>query len=175
MQRLRLCLQTFPQHGNTRTSQGRNGINAAAFQATTHKQGRDFGASLRQTLGEYPVCFGQRHHAPFQPKQIEDVQVLARLRHGAVVRRHRQQHEIDTGGARQHVVDEFLVAWHIHEAEHVAIGQGRVGVAQVNGDAPRFLFLEAVCIHAGQGFDQRGFAMVDVTCAADNQKRKDPS
>ena len=51
------------------------------------------------------------------PEQIDDRQMLARLRHHAVVGGDDQQHEIDAGRARQHVVDEPLVARHVDEAE----------------------------------------------------------
>ena len=57
-------------------------------------------------------------------EQVDDRQMLARLRHDPVVGRDDQQHEVDAGGAGQHVVHEALVAGHVDEAEHVAVGAG---------------------------------------------------
>ena len=40
--------------------------------------------------------------------------------------------------------------------------------AEIDGDAATFFFGEAVGMRAGEGFDERGFAVVDVAGGADD-------
>ncbi len=72
----------------------------------------DLGPHLLHPLRLDPVDLGQRHQRPADTEQFDDRQVLAGLRHQAVVGGHHQQHAIDAAGAGQHVVDEALVAGH---------------------------------------------------------------
>ena len=94
--------------------------------------------------------------------------MLDGLRHRAIVCGDDEQNMIDTRRAGEHVVDELFVPRHVDEAEHAAAGQRRVGVAEVDRDAARLLFLEAIGIDARQRLDERGLAMVDVTGGTDN-------
>jgi hypothetical protein len=96
-------------------------------------------------------------------EQFDDLQMLAGLRHRAIVGGDDEQCEINTGGASQHVVNQLFVTWHVDETELFG-----VGVAEVDGDAARLLFLQAVAIDPGQGFDQRRLAVVDVAGGADD-------
>ena len=112
------------------------------------------------------VYLGQRHHAFAQAQLAEDGQVLQCLRHRAIVGGNDEQHMVDAGHSGQHVVDEFFVPRHVDEAEHAAAGQRLVGIAEIDGDAARFFFLQAIGVHAGQCLDQRCLAVVDVTCGA---------
>jgi len=91
-----------------------------------------------------------------------------RLRHRAVVGCDHQQHMIDASRAGQHVVNEFFVTRHVDETQHLTARQGLIRVAEIDRDAARLLFLEAIGIDAGQCLDQRGLAMVDVTSGTDN-------
>ena len=45
------------------------------------------------------IGFSQHHDATFDAKEVDDSQMLARLRHDAVIDRNHQQHDIDAGGA----------------------------------------------------------------------------
>ena len=94
--------------------------------------------------------------------------MLARLRHDAVVGRHDQQDEIDAARPGQHVVDELLVAGHVDEAEHRAIRRRQIGEAEVDGDAARLFFLEAIGVDSGERVHQRSLAVIDVACSADD-------
>ena len=70
------------------------------------------------------VALGQGDDAVAQAEQAEDFQVLARLRHDRVVGGDHQHGQVDAGGAGQHVLDEALVAGHVHDAEaEVAAGR----------------------------------------------------
>jgi hypothetical protein len=100
------------------------------------------------------VDLGQRHGAAADAEQFDDFQVLAGLRHRPVVGGDDEQREVDAGGAGQHVVHQLLVPRHVDETE-----RRRVGVAEIDGDAARLLFLQAVAVDAGQRLDQR--AVVD--------------
>jgi hypothetical protein len=114
------------------------------------------------------VGLGQRHRAAFDAELVEDGEVLARLRHHAVVGRHHQQREVDACRAGEHGVDEALVAGHVDEAEHAAAFERLVGVAEFDRDAARLLLLEAIGVDAGEGMHQRGLAVVDVAGGADD-------
>ena len=69
-----------------------------------------------QPRGIDAIDFGERHRAVRQAQQIDDGQVLAGLRHGAVVGCNHQQHVVDAGGPGQHVVHQAFVAGHVHKA-----------------------------------------------------------
>ena len=99
-------------------------------------------ASRRSIRNE--IDLGQRHNAATDTEQIDDGKMLAGLRHDAIVGRDDQQDEIDTAGTGQHVVDEFLVAGHVDEPKHSAVRRRQIGEAEVDGDAARLFFLEAI-------------------------------
>ena len=65
--------------------------------------------------------------------------MLAGLGHGAVIRRDYQQHEINAGSSCDHGMHQPLVAGHVHEAENVPRFQRLIGIAEIKGDAARFL------------------------------------
>ena len=125
-------------------------------------------AHLRRPLGYAlgrQVGLGQRHHAAIDAEQLQDLHVLARLRHHAIVERHHQQCRIDAAGAGEHRVHEPLMARHIDEAERVGIG-----VAEIDGDAAPLLLGQAIGIDAGQRLHQRGLAVIDVAGGADDHR-----
>jgi hypothetical protein len=103
-----------------------------------------------------------------QAQQVDDRQVLARLRHRPVVGRHDEQHMVDAGGAGEHVAHQLFVTRHVDEAQHLPAGQRQIGEAEVDRDAARLLFLQAVGVDASERLHQRGLAMVDVTCGSDD-------
>ena len=93
--------------------------------------------------------------------------MLARLRHHRLVGRDDEHDEIDAADAGEHVLDEPLVAGHVDEREVDAV-DGLVGEAEVDGDAARLLFLQAIGIGAGQRPHQRALAVIDVPGGADD-------
>src|SRR5260370_17443362 len=65
------------------------------------------------------------------------------------------------GPARQHVADKSFVPRHVHKTEaHAILFQERK--TQINGDSAALLFRKTIRVRASQGFDQRGFAVIDV-------------
>mgnify|MGYP003694321301 CR=1 FL=1 len=70
--------------------------------------------------------------------------------------------------AGQHVLDEALVAGHVHDLDGQAAGLLEEGEAEIDGDAAGFLLRQPIGIGAGQRLDQRGLAVVDVPGGADD-------
>ena len=168
MDRMRRVEQSPPQlvdafagHGRDRHDIGIREARCARASARSRQPPRR--AGRRRQIG-----LGQRDHAALDAEQIDNRQVLARLRHHAVVGGDDQQHEIDAGGAGQHVVHEVLVARHVDEAEHRAVRRRQIGEAEIDGDAARLLFLEPVGVDAGERAHQRGLAVIDVAGGADD-------
>ena len=95
-----------------------------------------------------------------------------RLRLDAFIGRDDEQDEIDAADAGEHVAHEALVSRDVDETEAqvfvVCRLQIQVRKADVDGDAAALLFFETIGIDAGERFDQRGLAVVDVTGGADD-------
>ena len=117
---------------------------------------------IGDTVGR-EVGLGQCHHPAINAQQGEDLQVLAGLPADALGQRHDQQGGVDAAGASEHGVHETLVAGNVDETELPG-----VGVAEVNGDAAALFLRQAVGIDAGQRFDQRCLAVIDVAGGTDD-------
>ena len=108
-------------------------------------------------------------------QQAADFEVLSGLRHHGLVCGHDQQDDVDPAHTGQHVLDEALVAGHVHEANAQILAQVQVGEAEINGDAaPLFLF-PPVRVCPGQDSDQRCLAVVDVPAGSDDDVLPDAS
>ncbi len=68
-----------------------------------------------------------------------------------------------------HGLDEALVAGDVDHAEMAAAGEGQLGEAQLDADAALLLLLEPVGVAAGEGLDQGGLAVIDVTGGAESE------
>ena len=171
---LRRTLHVSRQRGQRRAQVG----DALAGHARHRDDGRAGEAGALERLGELErrdvaqlgldqVDLGERDHAGRDAEQRADREVLARLRHHALVGRHHQDHQIDAAQPRQRVVHEALVTGHVDEAElDVALDQMRE--PDVDGDAADALLLPAIAVDAGERLDQRGLAVVDVPRGADH-------
>ena len=84
--------------------------------------------------------------------------MLPRLRHHPVVCGNDQHGHVNGADARDHGLDEALVPGHVDDRGLVP----QKGKAEFNGNPARPLFRGLVGIHAGQGLDQPGFAVVNV-------------
>jgi hypothetical protein len=134
------------------------------------EQRRDLCPHLRNPRRIDAVGLGDRHRGIAHAEQRHHGQVLARLWHHAVVGRHHEQRMVDAGRAGQHGVQQALVARHIDETQRHAVGRMQVRVAQFDGDAAPLLFGQPVGVHAGERAHQRGLAVVDVACGADDHR-----
>ena len=123
---------------------------------------------LRQPLGGNEIDLGERNDAVLQAEEIEDLQMLAGLRHRPVVGGDDQQDEIDADGAREHVVHETLMAGHVDEAQGLRTVDGSIGEADIDGDAARLLFGQTVGIDPRERPNQRRLAVIDVAGRADD-------
>ena len=107
-------------------------------------------------------------HAAAHTEKREDIQMLDRLWHEALVRRDDKHRKVDAARAGEHGFDEFLVTRHVHHAGTAAVGKVEPREAELDGESPPLLLRQAVGVHAGEGADQRRFSVVDVTGGADD-------
>ena len=120
-------------------------------------------------LGIGNVALGKDDEPAVQVEEAADVEVFAGLRHHGLVCRNNQHHEVDPTGARQHVLDEALVARDVDER------QGRpcdleVRESQIDGDAALALFFQAIGIGPSQRANERTLPMIDVSRRADDHR-----
>ena len=103
---------------------------------------------------------------------MDDLQVFHGLGHHALVGRHHQQHGVEALDPGQQVADEARVPGDVDDAHLPAAGQLQVGEAEVDRHAPSLLLGEPVGVDPGQRLDERGLAVVDVTCRADDEAHR---
>ena len=142
--------------------------NGAFVQAGDGQDGCNFQLHLFDALGQHAVHLGQGDRAVFYAQQLQNLKVLQRLRHYPVVGRHHQQGVVNAHSARCHGVYKSFMAGYVNDAQHISVGQGGIGVAQLNRNAPRFFFFETVSFHAREGAYQCGFAVVNVSSGTDD-------
>lgn len=95
--------------------------------------------------------------------------MFAGLRHHAVIRRDYQQHQINALRAGEHVMGEFFMARHIDKTAKPGTRlQLGIQITEVDGHATFAFLRAAVAGLPGQRLQQRGFAVVDVPCRADD-------
>src|SRR2546423_6198217 len=76
---------------------------------------------------------------------------------------HDEDGAVEGADPRQHVAEETFVARDVDDADLPAGRELEPGEAQVDGETPALLLLEAVRVDAGQGLDECALAVVDVT------------
>ena len=114
------------------------------------------------------VALGDDYQPLPDAQQGEDLQVLHRLRHEALIGGHHQHGQVDAPRPGQHIFNKLLVAGHVHNPRLKAVLKIQMGEAQLDGDAPFFLLHQAVGVDPRQGLDQQGFAVVHVARGADD-------
>ncbi len=125
-----------------------------------------------QARGIHAIGLGDHHRTARHAEQRQHRQVLARLRHHAIVGGHQQQREVDAGGAGQHRVHQAFVAGHVDEADALARRCVEERITQLDADAALLLFRQTIGVHAGECPHQRGLAVVDVTGRADDHRER---
>jgi len=121
-----------------------------------------------ESVGVDEVALGERDDAVGDAEQVDDRQVLARLRHHAFVGGDDEEREVDAADTGEHVLDEALVAGDVDDAHFVAARQPQPGETEVDRQAARLLLFPAVGVDAGEGLDERGLSVVDVSRSADD-------
>src|SRR5262245_13395974 len=168
----RLRVQKSPQLANALSSDVRNAEYRRLRKRRRSEQGADFTLARVAPCGIAAIDLRQCDRAFADIEQAHDVQMLDGLRHHAVVRSDDEEHEVDAGRAGDHMVDEFLVTRDIDEAEHAAGIERLVRITQLDRDAARLLFLQPIGIDARQRLHERGLAVIDVACGADDHGAK---
>ncbi len=82
--------------------------------------------------------------------RVRGLQVLPGLRHHSLIGRHHHQDQVHTGGAREHVANEALVARDVHHAHPKVLPGNEVCESELDRDAAGLLLLQAIRIHTGQ-------------------------
>src|SRR6266566_2322720 len=100
-------------------------------------------------------------------QQTANLEMLSRLRLDGFIGSHYQQYKIDPCRAGQHIADKSFVARHIHKTEP-DFAFFEKGKAEIDRDPAALFFFEPVRVRAGEGLDERRFAMIDVPCRADD-------
>jgi hypothetical protein len=123
------------------------------------------GGAQRAQLQRVIFVAPRRRAAP----AAADREVLARLRHHALVGGDHEQHEVDAGRAGHHRAHEALVARHVDEAEAQPAAEVERREAELDRDAARLLLGEAIGVDAGQRAHERRLAVVDVAGRAEHE------
>ncbi|MEX2241801.1 MAG: hypothetical protein WD775_14045 [Burkholderiales bacterium] len=109
------------------------------------KQRAQFRFRFDPALRRHAIDLRQHAQDARRAQVLEDREVLAGLRHDAVVGRHHQQREIDASHARRHVAHEALVPGHVDEGD-----RSQVSETEVDRHAAALLLRQAVGVHAGE-------------------------
>ncbi|WEF52431.1 hypothetical protein AFIC_000917 [[Pseudomonas] carboxydohydrogena] len=132
------------------------------------QQIRDLDLNLGEALGVHHIRLCNRDRAGVDAEQIDDRQMFDGLRHDAVIGGNHQQREIDSGRTGEHVVNEAFVPRHVDKTKNAAPRHRQIGKTEIDRYAARLLFFQAIGIDARQRPHQRGLAMIDMPCGADN-------
>ena len=143
---------------------------ARAGQWGSFEQGLDLRTDLGVPRLVDAIDLRHRHRAGGDAEQLQDCQMFARLRHHAVVGRDDEQGEVDAAGTGRHRVNKTFMPGDIDDAEHIPIGERRVGISEFDRDAACLLFLESIGVDAGQCAHQRGLAVIDMACGSDDHR-----
>ena len=111
------------------------------------------------------VNFRERDDDAPHPEINQNLQMLFRLRHPAVVSRDNEQCKIDRADARDHVLDEILVPRHVHDPDaeqRVRHSQFKLRKPQLDRDATQLFFGEAIGINTGERTHERALAVINV-------------
>jgi len=92
--------------------------------------------------------------------------MLTGLGHDTLICCDHHCHQINACGSGHHVSDKFLMTRNIHNADMPSGGQIQKRETQFYGNAPKLFLFEPVSVNAGQGFDERGLAMINMSCCS---------
>ena len=101
-------------------------------------------------------------------QQLQDAEVLHRLRHKALVRRDNKHRKVDTARAGEHILDKLFMSRHVDDTRLRAVVKVEVGKAQLDRDPAFFLLHETVGVNAREGLDEKRLAVVHMARGADD-------
>ncbi len=117
------------------------------------------------------VGLGDGDNAPRNAQEIDDGEVLARLRHNAVIGGDHQEHDIDAGRARHHLAHELLMTRYVDDAHTAPAGQIELRESKLDRDAAGLFLGEAIGIGAGERLDERRLTVIDMTGGSQYERR----
>ena len=118
------------------------------------------------------IGLGDQEDRQLHSQQMDNIQVLFRLGHDAVVRGYGEENEIDAMRAGEHVADKSFVSGNINDPGLCPARKVEISEAQIDGDPALFLLFEPVGILTGKGFDEACLAVVDVSGSTDDVRHK---
>src|ERR1700730_13531389 len=93
--------------------------------------------------------------------------MLASLRLDRFIGGNDEEDQINSTHSGEHVANKFFVTGNIDKTESHAF-EIQKSKPQVNRDPAALFFFQSVRVGAGESLDQRGLAMIDVSCRTDN-------
>ena len=114
------------------------------------------------------IALGERDHRAVRAEDVDDLEVLLRLRLPPLVGRDDEQHEADGSDPGEHRADEPLVPRHVDEPELASRGERAPRVPELDREAPALLLVETIGVHPGQPLDQARLAVIDVAGGRDD-------
>ena len=130
--------------------------------ARRREQRAQVGGNLFHPARRYAVDLVDDGDAALDREQLDDAQVLDRLRHDAIVRGDDEQDCVDAAYPGEHVAHKALVPRHVDKSDQRVLRRAPVGEAQIDGDAAALLLRQPVGVDAGQRTHQRSLAVIDV-------------
>ncbi len=103
-----------------------------------------------------------------QPERVEELEMLQRLGPRTVVGGHHEQHGVDLARPDEHVANQPIVAWNVHEIEHVAIREGQMRIPDLDRHPAATLLGQPVGVDPRERPEQRRLAVVDVARRPDD-------
>ena len=128
------------------------------------------GSDEVQTGGLDEIALGERDHRPVRPQDVDDLEVLLRLRPPPLVGRDDEQHEGDRSDPGEHRADEPLVPRDVDEPELASRGERAPRVPELDRQTPALLLVETIGVHPGQPPDQAGLAVIDMAGGRDDRR-----
>src|SRR5262249_33627190 len=115
------------------------------------------------------VDLRERDDAMVDPEQAKDREVLASLWPHTPAGVDDEKEDVDPRGASDHGSDETLMPGDVDDRQPTSVRERERRVPEVDGNASTLLLRQAVRVLPGEGADEPGLPVVDVTCGADGQ------
>ena len=122
----------------------------------------------REPFVVHEIGFRQRDDRVPHAEQLENREVLARLRHDAFVGGHHDEREIDARGAGDHRPNERLVARDVDDADRPDAVERERREPELDRDAAPLLLGQPIGVHAGEREHERRLAVIDVAGGAED-------
>ena len=122
----------------------------------------------REPLVVDEIGLRERDDAAPHAEQLENREMLARLRHHAFVGGDDEQREIDSRRAGDHRAHERLVTRDVDDADRADPLEHERREAELDRDAAPLLFGQSIGVDAGQRANERRLAVIDVPRGADD-------